>query len=227
MSQRHKFQGRSFTKLDRYALGDVRREFGLSFTCVSFLQVLCEHADWRNQELSTDVMDLHDYTGQARSTIDRQLKELIEKGLVIELPKLKGCRARRYGLTPVYERFVVPPDTANLKGNRDTQMQSERSSGEGEMSNLLRATCTNTGFGGSEAIEEVGVQPTISDDGHVRAIYDEACKRSPYLQRQLDSVIESIGLKPNNDWLSEARNLDRLGELEPRFNNVIAGFENF
>jgi DNA-binding MarR family transcriptional regulator len=227
MSQRHRFQGRSFTKLDRYALGDVRREFGLSFTCVSFLQVLCEHADWRNQELSTDVMDLHDYTGQARSTINRQLKELIEKGLVIELPKLKGCRARRYGLTPVYERFVVPPDTANLKGNRDTQMQSERSSGEDEMSNLLRATCTNTGFGGSEAIEEVGVQDSQSEPFNLRTLYRKASESWPTIQGHLEEAILQQGLRLDGDWWLEAERTGIGEELKGVLEGVIASFENF
>jgi DNA-binding MarR family transcriptional regulator len=227
MSQRHKFQGRSFTKIDRYALGDVRREFSLSFNCASFLQVLCEHADWRNQELSTDVMDLHDYTGQSRSTIDGQLKELIEKGLVIELAKLKGSRSRRYGLTPVYERFVVPPDTANLKGNRDTQMQSERSSGEGEMPNLLRATCTNTGFGGIEAVEDVEVQDSQPSPDGLRKLYEEACASGPKIQDHLDNAIKEQGLHPDDHWWLEA---DRTGNGEKLWNiieGVVAGFENF
>jgi hypothetical protein len=103
---------RRYVKHDKYALGQIGREYGLTAPQRFVLDTLVRHAHFQTHTYTGTSTDLADDTGLDRSrTVPAALDALWEKGLVVTLKPL-GPGTRGELLVTVYDRLVAPERTA-------------------------------------------------------------------------------------------------------------------
>ena len=228
MSTRRKFKNRVFTKIDKYAFSDVRRDNRLSAQATLVLESMVKLADHRSRIYSGHISDLHDYTGISRSTLRKILKDLEDKFLIVRLPAPTGDRQTHWSVATVYDQFVVPPDTENL-GNADQSVTSSRPSGDKAVKQSLHSTSDSAQFGGLEALEVLGERyPEGSISTHMlRAEYEALSASWPHISDHLDEAISRLGLDPAKEWWSAATSLGLGEEVIGALRRVGDSFEPF
>ena len=228
MSTRRRFKNRAFTKIDKYAFSDVRKDHRLSAQATLVLESMVKLANHRNRIYSGHISDLHDYTGISRSTLRKILKDLEDKFLIVRLPAPTGDRQTHWNVAKAYEEFVVPPDTENL-GNADQSVTSSRPSGDKAVKQSLHSTSDDAQFGGLEALEVLGERyPEGSISTHMlRAEYEALSASWPHISDHLDESISRLGLDPAKEWWSAAISLGLGEEVIGALRRVGDSFEPF
>lgn len=118
---------RSYVKIDKFALFDIGRKFGLSAVDRFALVTLTLRADHRTQRLITSLTELAEDCGVSRRTASGAVARLKAAGLIEELQPFGSGRTGEVGIV-AYSDLVVPearPARGSAWGYRQPRPRGE------------------------------------------------------------------------------------------------------
>lgn len=117
-----KFGGRSYLRIDKYAMPQMRREHGLNAADTLTLRGLAERADERTDSGGSRYFtgtkdELQEWTGQSPNTITAAMDRLAAKGCVTVIESFTRNGQGRIRID-VWDELVVPSQARSDHGDR-------------------------------------------------------------------------------------------------------------
>ena len=164
-----------FAKVDAWGWCDIAREHNLAFPEVMLLLAITMHANHRSRMWIGTIIELHESTGMARTTVSTYLDRLHAKGLIVVIEKTRGSRPGRIDVSPRYDELIVPSQREQRAAAKqkpaeanEPALDTDCVSAASSLSQMTRLTREITALGGIEAIEEENVQDGESEQTALR-----------------------------------------------------------
>jgi DNA-binding transcriptional ArsR family regulator len=190
--------GRSFTKLDRYALPQIGREHRLLPGPRCVLLMLTLLADYRSQEWSGTYHELAQDTGMGRNSVTDAMKVLREARLIEEVEPF-GPNRRGTVRVLAYERLVVLSSrsaSTSASNSANQRVARRRARPEKGNSTTPQSSRSRVGTASSDS-SRTAVTSQFSDGLGIEASRDRGGKQCTRARAENEHAEEVTRLKEN------------------------------